>query len=71
MWKRISAYILDVILLGILAVGIAFLISVAVNYDAHTVAREQLREKYETQYGVDFDISQDDYNKLRDRKSTR
>ena len=66
MWKRLSAYLFDIILLVIAAVGVAFLLSSALNYEAHLNEREKIRVGYETQYGVDFDISKEDYDKLSD-----
>ena len=70
MWKRFSAYLLDVILLVILAVGVAFLLSSSLGYEAKLNEREEIRVGYEQEYGVDFDISKEDYDKLSesDRK---
>ena len=62
LWKRISAYLFDVILLGIVTVGFAFLLSSGLKYDDHVTARETLRTEYEVQYGVEFDVSQTDYD---------
>lgn len=56
MWKRISAALLDVILLGIVVVGCAFLIAVILNYDGVSTHFQEIRESYETQYGIDFDV---------------
>ena len=66
MGKRISAALFDFILLATLAVAIAFLISVIVGYDNHTEKLEELQAQYEQAYGVDFDIKQEEYNKLSD-----
>lgn len=52
MWKRISAFLFDGILLGIVAVLIAWLLSLALGYDGH---RERLEERY-AYYGQEFDI---------------
>ena len=68
MWKRISAAIFDLILLSILAVGVAFVMSYALNYDDHTARLESISEKYEQKYNVDFDISEEDYEKLTDEE---
>lgn len=70
MWKRISAYIFDSILLVMAAVGVAFLLSSALGYDAYVADREQLRSEYELSYGVSFDIEREEYDKLteQDRK---
>ena len=62
--KRISAARFDFILLATVAVAIAFVISVIVGYDTHTETLEALQEQYEQAYGVDFDIEQEEYNKL-------
>lgn len=64
MWKRISAYIFDVILLSIIAVGVAFVLSAVLGYDAHATEREAMREAYEKEYGISFDITQDEYNEM-------
>ena len=71
LWKRISAYIFDAILLVTVAVGVAFLLSVIFRYDAHTQKRVELRRAYESEYGVSFDIAQEDYEKLSDDERKR
>ena len=66
--KRLSAFILDVILFAILAVGVAWLIGLACDYDGHLEQNEvyyaQYKAEYETKYGVDFDITEEQYNVL-------
>ena len=64
MWKRISAYIFDLIILGIVSVGVAFLMSVALQYDSHTDERNRLQKEYEDRYQVSFDITQEEYEAL-------
>ena len=61
LWKRIAAWMFDGILTGILAVGIACLLSVILGYDAHSQTLDAAYARYETQYGVTFDISQEEY----------
>ena len=68
MWKRISAYIFDTILLLTVVVGIAFLLSTVLKYDANIAKRHQLRADYEMRYGVDFDIAQADYDALSEEE---
>lgn len=63
-WKRISAYLFDLIISVMLAVGVAAVVSAAVNYDAYTAELTTYYTKYETKYGIDFEISQEDYDKL-------
>lgn len=64
MLKRISAWILDVIVLLIVIVGAASLISGITGYDNYGVELEEYYNKYETQYGVIFDITQEEYSAM-------
>ena len=66
MWKRISAYIFDFILVSILAVGIGFLLSLLLGYDAKIEKMEAAETRYEEKYGIDFDLSLTDYENLTD-----
>lgn len=59
--KRLSAYILDMILLSVVAVGFGWLLSMTLGFDAHSAALEEAYSKYETAYGVRFDITQEEY----------
>ncbi len=65
-YKRISAFLFDVIMLSIVTVGCALLMSVIVRYSAHYEAyREAYDEayaRYEAEYGVTFDISEETYD---------
>ena len=71
MWKRISAYILDIILLAIAAVGVAFLLSAALNFTGQFDKIDQIRVKYEAEYGVKFDITEEEYEKLSDEEKEK
>ena len=70
-WKRISAYLFDLILLVTLTVGIAFLLSSVLGYDVQSDRMEALSQKYATLYGVDLDISVEDYNALSPEEHAR
>ena len=61
MWKRISAYIFDMILLGILAVGLATVLSFTLGYDKYAADLDEAYSKYEREYGVEFGITEDEY----------
>ena len=67
MWKRISAYLLDAILLGIVVVGIAWLMSLAFGYDTYVSKFDEACIKYEEKYGVDLDA---DYTSLTDTEKS-
>lgn len=64
MWKRISAFLFDFIMMSILAVGLAFVLSSVLDYEQHTAEMQQIYTQYEQSYGVDFDMSSQDYSAL-------
>lgn len=68
LWKRISAGIFDGMLTAMLAVGIAFLLSLVFNYDGHNAQMNAAYNKYETQYGVTFDISAEQYTAMTEEE---
>jgi len=61
LWKRIAAWMFDGILTGILAVAFALLLSALLGYDSYSQALEADYEKYEQEFGVIFDITQEEY----------
>ncbi|MGM9643100.1 MAG: RDD family protein [Eubacteriales bacterium] len=62
--KRVAAYILDLILLLIIVTGVAFALSSALNYDSYAAKLESIYDEYESRYGIDLDIPQEDFMKL-------
>ena len=64
MLKRISAWLLDIILLTIVAAGFALLFSGLFGFDAHNETLNNAYAKYEQQYGIQFDITQESYDSL-------
>jgi uncharacterized RDD family membrane protein YckC len=64
--KRFSAYLLDLILICVLVTGIAFLMSAVLGFDGYLSTFETGYASYEAEWGVDFDISAEDYAKLDD-----
>lgn len=64
MWKRISALLFDIIMLGIVAVGVAFLLSVILKLDAHSEELMRLYNHCEETYGFSLSITPDQYNSL-------
>lgn len=61
MWKRISAFLFDAILLGIAVTGFAFLLSTILGFSKHNTALNAAYAKYEAAYGVVFDITEEEY----------
>ncbi len=70
-WKRISAYLFDMILTVTLAIGFAVLLSAVLGYDNKTEQLQSYYTKYEETYGVDLDISEEDYSKLTEEEKTK
>ena len=60
--KRISAGLLDVIAVSIIATLCAWLISLAADYDGWNKKLEDAYSRYESQYGVTFRITEEEYN---------
>lgn len=64
MWKRIAAWIFDMIIIVIVMVGLACAFSAILKYDDHYSRLRDGYARYEAEYGVDFNLSNEDYNKL-------
>ncbi|MBQ3214609.1 MAG: RDD family protein [Oscillospiraceae bacterium] len=62
--KRVAAGIFDGILLCILAVGFAWLLTSAMDYDGNSAKLLDSKRQYEQAYGVSFDITQEQYDAL-------
>ena len=68
LWKRIAAWMLDAILLGIVAVGCAYGLSAALGYDGYNTAVEEAYSKYESEYGIVFDIDAETYEQMTEQE---
>ena len=62
--KRLSAYILDLILLVVLVTGIAFVLSGVLNFNQWNQTVTEGYDKYEAQFGITLDITQEAYDAL-------
>lgn len=63
-WKRVAAWMFDCILLCVLAVGCGTLLAGVLQYDVHARNLEAAYDKYETQYGVEFEMTAEEYNAM-------
>lgn len=68
MWKRMSAALFDVIILGIVIVGVSLLLSMLFGYTTHTERLDALTAAYETEYGLNFDITAEEYAALTEEE---
>ena len=66
--KRIIAAIFDMILLSIIAVAVASILSLVLGYDSHMDRVSSSYQRYESQYGITLNITQEEYNELSDGK---
>lgn len=70
--KRLVAFILDAILFAVLAVGFAWLIGLACNYDTHLDCNVATQEAYTTYYqrayGVDFSKAREELDEAGQAK---
>ena len=65
-WKRISAWLFDFIILVIAVVGTAFLLSAVLGYDGYAQQMEDVKVACEKEYGVELDITEAEYNAKTD-----
>lgn len=67
-WKRISAYLFDVIVLSIVAMLFATLLSWVFRYDKTLDEYNGIRESVEEAYGISFYITESEYNTYDEAK---
>lgn len=66
--KRFAAWLIDSMLVAVLAVGFGFVLSLAFGYDNYNDTVTSGYAKYETEYGVTFNISQDSYQAMTEQQ---
>ena len=64
MWKRVSAALLDAIVLAIVIAGMAFVFSVLFNYDNYNDALNNAYAMYEQEYGIEFELSTEQFETM-------
>ncbi len=67
-WKRISAFLFDFIIYCIVVVGVAAALSAILNYDKYYGIVEQVEQEYVDRYGVDPDITSEEFEALTDEE---
>lgn len=68
LWKRVAAWMLDVIMISILATGFGLVLSSIMNYDGYVNRLNDKYASYEKEYGVEFNISQEKYETLTEEE---
>ncbi len=64
MWKRISAFLFDAIMVSIVAVLCAWLLSVVTGFDGHYDTLTERYGHYEEEYGISFDMQLSEYEAM-------
>ena len=70
-WKRVSAFMFDTIILVILAVGFGALLSGVLHFDEHNERIQAAYVQYETEYGISFELTQEDYETMSQEERQR
>lgn len=66
--KRISAFILDIILLATIAVVISYLVSIILKVDSHQQVLQDKYTYYEETYNVKFNLTQEEIDALSEEE---
>lgn len=64
MWKRIAAALLDIILVFMIAVAIAYPLSLAFGYRDKSVELTEIRNDVQEKYGVDLSLNEEEMSAL-------
>jgi len=67
-WKRIAAWMLDAVLFIVLAVGFVALFSSVLNYSDHLNELNSAYERYETEFGISFSTSEQEYSEMTEEQ---
>ncbi len=71
MWKRISAFLFDAILLCILAVLFAWGLSALLGYDGYQATLQEANERYSAEYQIDPDLTAAEFEALSPEELAR
>ena len=70
-WKRISAFLFDIIMIGIVIVGVATALSAIFRYDEHMQAVETIENEYVQKYGINPDLSAEEFDALPEEEKAK
>ena len=62
--NRISAFLFDLIIFLVVVVGIGCIINPLVGYDAKVAELEAIYDEYSERYGIDLELTQEEYDKM-------
>ena len=67
-WKRFAAWLLDFILLAVLATGVMYLASIILGCDRYIDQVNDAYSHYEEAYGISFEVKQEEYEAFTDEQ---
>lgn len=68
MLKRLAAWIFDLIMLAIIVVGLLAFITAVFGFEYHSAKLQEVYDRYEAQYGVNFELSLEELQALPEDK---
>ena len=68
LFKRISAWMFDFIVIAILVTGFALIVSSVINFDDKLATYESYYTEYAEKYNIDLEISTEDFEKLSEEE---
>ncbi len=68
MYKRISAFLFDIIMLVIAIAGAGLFLSEALGYEGHLDMLNRDYARFEQEYNVSFEMTNEDYNMLTEKE---
>ena len=70
-WKRLSAFMFDSVMMILAAVGVAAILSIFLNYSDHYDTLQATEQEYSEKYGINLDISPEEYEKLPEEEKNK
>ena len=67
-WKRISALLFDIMMIGIVVIMVAAGLSAVFKYDQHVDRVTQVEKEYVEKYGIKEDISREEFDALSEEE---
>ena len=62
--NRISAFLFDLIIFLVVVVGMSCIVNPLVGYDAKVAELEAIYDEYSERYGIDLELTQEEYDKM-------
>ena len=65
-WKRISAALFDFLMLVVVVEGLVLLLTAVFGFNSYIERRDEIEDRYITEYGINRDMTEDELNALPD-----